>query len=686
MKWIGVGIWPAETSREIYYGDYFNEVMKSIEYPAQFGEYRYNSKDEIEEPAILSVKVIPDLESILNRADPLAILAWLSRDLRAAEWQRNSEHHGKLTCRPYYTKESSRRVNNTPITSHIGWMLRNNEWLPLAKGGRGRPRDCFFSGRLVESQFPHPIIPSDDSLRSYFMSGRDLQEAWARAGALSGIESMSREEVYLRLLELPSRDPKGLSARSFYRLVLETNDAILGREGPLCSLFKISGRMWGNQDGRKDYFSVRELRHADGEGYPPELLRSLKLVDVPKRSGAEKVESIFGIRPLEKSTIIRSIISYQTASYAELLAKRFEQSKPYLLALRKAQTTQPQYFQSLKAMRLIVCSALKVEITFEGAAFDYFIPNWIGERSGDELYVNTDPQLAFEASLDLIADAIGESIGTMFRLSDGGDFARMFLCEPQGRKPLLRKMLGESSTVDIETILSEIEESTYTSHTFDFPIPGNAFDPTPTTTIVPSQIACAMPEISNAVVEALVVEPFQVTAITHSPSLPTSAIPLRAQQNPSNQPGYHLHAVSDANLAESKAFNFELEQGRFPLLVSGVTGFEGPGCDILSFSDDESRIEFSNATYHDYRLVTRFIEVKGRSDPGARIDLIGNELAAAERFQDRFFIYRLFREDAGVFILSILKNPLIEQDAIETVIRISLDRAQGTERYRLTGG
>ncbi len=77
----------------------------------------------------------------------------------------------------------------------------------------------------------------------------------------------------------------------------------------------------------------------------------------------------------------------------------------------------------------------------------------------------------------------------------------------------------------------------------------------------------------------------------------------------------------------------------------------------------------------------RFIEVKGRSSSTAKIELKGNELRAARRCGDRYFLYRFYEATDGQFFVSILQNPMNAGEAKATIIAVDLDRAKGTQRY-----
>ena len=149
-----------------------------------------------------------------------------------------------------------------------------------------------------------------------------------------------------------------------------------------------------------------------------------------------------------------------------------------------------------------------------------------------------------------------------------------------------------------------------------------------------------------------------------------------------------LHRVTDADFCERKATEFEeaSEPARWPLPVGQIMGTEGPGCDVLSFLSEEAREAFRLGPIRDMKTVARFIEVKGRGNAAATIELRGNELSAAERYGERYFLYRLFEAEDGTFELTVLQNPLMHKEALQPAVHVGMEKAEATLRFSLIGG
>jgi len=184
--------------------------------------------------------------------------------------------------------------------------------------------------------------------------------------------------------------------------------------------------------------------------------------------------------------------------------------------------------------------------------------------------------------------------------------------------------------------------------------------------------------------DPLYIEPKETTPMT-APSKQT----LRVQKNFGGSGGrVTAHQVTDGNFSELKIMEIEenLQPPRYPLRVGQIMGYEGFGCDILSFEDEEARDKFQSGEDRKISNISRFIEVKGRSNKGVEIELRGNAKDTAVKYKDRYYLYRLYKIDDGLYTLSILKNPIAAEEALEATVYVHIDRAKETETFEVSGG
>jgi hypothetical protein len=92
--------------------------------------------------------------------------------------------------------------------------------------------------------------------------------------------------------------------------------------------------MWGKGPDGYNYFSVNELRHADTDDIPEQLINKINFVDLPKRVGAQKVQNIFGVEPIDRKKIKIEIREFDRSPRDGNIKYLFQRCKPYLFALR----------------------------------------------------------------------------------------------------------------------------------------------------------------------------------------------------------------------------------------------------------------------------------------------------------------------------------------------------------------
>jgi hypothetical protein len=276
-----------------------------------------------------------------------------------------------------------------------------------------------------------------------------------------------------------------------------------------------------------------------------------------------------------------------------------------------------------------------------------------------------------EDSGDLLADAVGAAIANLFHMADGDAFAKLLRCEPGSRPRLIKRMCGD----DFHDEIARAESPGGLTSGYAGPIvPPIKIDrstsgqsATPTNEPEEQRAGETLERKKDPVIERLEPGPAQPRARRKLVVGKIERIPI--------EPGVQRQPV-DGSRCEELAMDFEENDAcqRFPLLVAFLTGEEAPGCDVLSFETEAARAAFEKPETRDWSKVVRFIEVKGRSSATAKIELKGNEYKAALKYGTRYFLYRFYEEQTGVYLVSALRDPLSHREAIE--------RANATERFK----
>jgi hypothetical protein len=688
LEWIGVARFPREQIQPLLNEHHYTGfIVHGLTYPAIFKDFICHNPNEVRLPSTSDVKTIDGLQSILDKADPFAILSWLATDNRAIDWQRLDPSHAKLSM---YPQKKQARFFSGPLPSYIFWKISHTKWLLTTDGEKEIPVNCMAAERAIEALFRRPLIPSEENLQKYYWLSSSIRDAWQRAGVIPGLAYLEKEELYRLLLELPTRSPDGQSAGALYEWMIESDSLAIGIFGPNFERFQKEGKMWGREGEKTGYFPVSQLHHADSEDLPKVLLQKLKLVDLPKRVGTEKVERIFGVKPIDRQKIHQEIKNHQLAFGSSEAAKEFEEIKEYLLVLRKSRTAQIQQVKKLQSLKLTVCSEITASIEYESQPFEFelAIHDWL--LIDEILYVRSDPTEQASIRSNLLADALGAAIGSMFRLANGYEFTTLFTCPPQQRKELLMRMMGgKDPTSELQSVREQLAfDTTSPPSPLQVPSVGPSTNAQERDNGLPLRENVNQQAIKEPQSDSTPPKDLQIIQKTHKPTKPGTSTPLRIQQKSesNSQPITHTCKVTDGAFCEKKVIEFEENDNppRFPVPVGHITGYDAPGCDILTFDSAEQRDAFE--LDKDSSRVSRFIEVKGRSNEKAKIDLKGNELSAAERYRERYYLYRLYKLKEGELLLTILRDPIGQKEALHQIIEVDLDRAKATEKFQLSGG
>ena len=693
LKWLKVADWPREITISNPKDGYLDNILDSLSYPARFEAYEFKSRKELQRVYLKKVRSVKGLEQILSHADSSAIAAWLSIDERAFTWNLKRAYHAELSALQNY--DINPRLYKEPIPGYIRWKIENTPWLHDERSESLRPKDCVLGERAIEAILPRPAMPTDSTMTEYNVSESNIIDGWRNAGVVTSLAELDLDDIYARLLELPNLQPEGKLARSLYRWLLDISDNSWAHKTTARDRFFKQGHMWGRHGNTLGYFPVSELHHADMEGLPEALLARLKIVDLPHRVGAEKVKRFFGVRSVDRMAITHRIKNYRVSAD---LDPKFQKAKPYLFLLRSSQTRQMQHLSVLQNLHLEVCSEINAEMTYEGEPFDFQPPvwGWLVDPEKNLLYIRSDPAEPSDIALDLLADAVGEAIASIFRLADGGEFARMFSCKDKNRKALLLRMRGEAADEDMEKILKEFSSPARIQRVSKFPKDQPIPDPPQVnereTATDNGEILgiTTIQDFKKTSTKEEVNKPLKVEAVIHKPSAPAQRRDLRIKKTTSGSRTQYKPAitVTDGDFAEQKVVEFEsaAKPCRFPILVGQITGNLSLGCDVLSFASEQDREDFMTGENRDLSRVLRFIEVKGRKNEGASIELRGNEKSAATEYGKKYYLYRLHESTPSEFVLSILQNPLAQKEALEPAVYVDLKRAERTERFEITGG
>ncbi len=689
FMWLGVAERPRGIEAALPDSRFRDHVTASLPFPLQMNDDVIADVGNLNEVHFSEVKTIDGLDEFLAKGDPAAVLAWLAHDGRGLKWKFSAVEHGKFGNRPH--RASFVRYYAGPIPSYVRWRLQTTAWLPLLNGTLARPQDCVAEAAGgLEELLPVPCRPDSEKLTFYGLPPALIRDAFDRAGVIPGFSQLEPDQLYSLLLELPRKEgaQQGRWARSVYRAILDHFDASDVAGSPARERFFKHGQMWARSPVGEHYYPVAKLWHVDSEDISNALLKNLNVVALPKRSGSQKVAALFGVHAVERSQIIRRIEHFQPVVGADQFAEEIERLKPMLFLLRRSKTQASRLFRSL---RVQICISIAGEMEFQGyrSSLELGPWDWILDDETQTAFVQADPIEPDPLRSDLMADAVGQIFAAVFRIERGDEFARLIGCKAKDRTKILRRLVGEEKLPELAEIERRYLDAT-TGESHEFEVPAEALRPP---ILVPpghSNPPVATHEGTPVSPQLGSFQPPQIETQPHDAVPRSAGIACRVIRKQSMGPRTFsgTRRVTNWVFCEHKAVEFEdaAAPPRFPLRVSTVTGWKAPGVDVVSFATADDRNRFVAAENKDDRLVIRFIEVKGTSSGNTRIDLRGNELAAAQRYRGRYYLYSVFDKHDGTYEMAILRDPLGDAKGIRSVIEINLELAEGTEEFRITGG
>jgi hypothetical protein len=669
LGWLGVAQWPREIEAgDLGRGEYLDAVIAGLHYPVAFSQkHTVLSQAELTYATVQGAKTIDGISEIITKAPPEAVLAWLVFDQRSATWLRPT--NGSLYFYPAGARIARYYYGDLP--NYIRWQIETSPWLASTDETKKAPRDCLLiGGSKLEGLFPRPKQLNPEILKRY--GTFQLNDAFRIAGVKLSLAEYDRDDLYRLLLDMPRRSPKGKGASALCRWLINNESDLFGAAGPYQEQFFRQGKIWGKRAEKEDYFPLKDLRHNDGEGFPDALIEKFAIADLPKRTGAQKVKKTLGINSLNRSELIQNSISPEPSRRSEDRATWFDQSKQFLIDLRKYKNDSAQSIDTFRSLKLVVCDTLRVNMVYEGQTYEHTAKEGEWFVFSGKLYVLGDP----DDSVDLLADAVGRAVASIFGLTNGDDFAKILRCEPQSRSKLLKRMGFDASDEINETKLKPQESY---AGPIKQPSDEQQEDEPDEQSIQP---VTETPEKNESQSSDETKRPPTSSSYPHVPKGPpvSKKLVIRdVKKSTGNRKSAHNRVDSDR--CEQMAESFEQTQGRYALRVGHLRGDSAPGVDLLSFDSEANRDLFRNPETRDWNKVERFIEVKGRSSSTAKIDLKGNELEAARDHGDRYYLYRFFEEIDDKFHVSILQNPMAAEEAKTTFVEVDLDRAKDTQRF-----
>ena len=434
LQWLGVVDLPR--LKQLSYSsnrNYLDFILSSISYPARFEDYSFSSLEEIKpnSPKVQHIQNFEGLERILESADPVAIITWLSLDSRIERLRSEGDKEATVSVRPPRT-QYDRNLNRKSIPSYPVWLVENTEWLPTISG-RKSPARCTLArglpGELSRIIGIPNINPEAELFRQMGIDRTAITRALLTIGVSSDIQDLSWNVYYQILLELPTVDPEGKHARSLYRVLIGRDDPGISEGNKTKNEFFNNGKMWGRLGERFSYFPISELYYIDNFALLSHIESFFPLLELDKRRGGGKVRRLFNVKTMTAEEIGArlSVENCELHPGADALQHDIERMKPFIYALRFDEDADRSELSPLKKLEIKLCKNVTAEIRLDDRVEQIALNKGESLKEGNTTYLVAEPSEYDRSFLSdpIIADAVGEVVSSVLRVDLSSDIARL---------------------------------------------------------------------------------------------------------------------------------------------------------------------------------------------------------------------------------------------------------------------
>lgn len=683
FEWIGANRWPKV--EEVSDGEApWQAVLGNL--PAEFEVFDdkgtpqdiRRSELSLGYSARFNAETIVGLNDILSSASSDAIVAWLARDPRF-----DAATGYEFTCSMEARKNAiaNFRSYRGDLPDLVRLQIRSTAWLECVDGERRAPAEAMRDpGRLV-GLFVRPRHASDDVAEALSLDHTLWARGLANASVPATLQDLSETEIYHLLQDLEDRGCEPDLVRRFYLHILELDDFKPERGGASGEQFRQAGSIQARRGRVVEWLPPGSAFYVDRDGIPASVREHLPLIDLPTRRGAKQVSERFGVQPLGRQDFSIEIAAHNTAPEPDrsLLVHRFAECKKFVRALRSAASSDTTSLRRLERLQLMPTTEVSLKVSLQEQEFGGSLEAWSHILDGDTLFVTIEQAMEPGKLLQLSASAVGDGLAELFEIQNGGDFATMFsMADDASRRIMFRKFLPNFSDEELEALFGDIDDPGVPAPPRFDPSrlvvpPSTAEQGAPEPPAVPEPSAPAPTQNTNPdVVDAHVIEH------DNSPARGSRKTGLRVSRG-SGSLGRAPRDPTKTGDAETWAALFERQQDRHPLEVAHLQGEDAFGCDLLSFLTPADQEKFEETL--DERLVARFVEVKSGG-----VRLTTNEVRAAERYGERYWVYRVVFDGEGreTATLTAVANPLSQQSALATELTIDLNAVTDRHVYKVT--
>lgn len=317
---------------------------------------------------------------------------------------------------------------------------------------------------------PNPVDYNCALFAKYNLGKLEVQTAMSRICALENFDALSEDQMYDRINSLPIIDPNGDFAQRIYKLALGWLDQNeVPKTRPVLKLH-------ATKDGVKSY-EYRPVYYSDNQSLPKRLTNRFAVLNLPKRSGEDKVSRLFGVTSFrEVQTTVHSTTPIPMV-LDQYFNAYFKQLKPYILAHRidSLQSNRNDAAMAIRNCQIQLVSSCWYE--FDGEKHEMQPFELINTK--DKFYIMVPDTIDSVAKLREapdFCDSFAEVLCILFRINEmKNTFRGLFMNGLKDAKHLTKEDLSSHVLEEVRQLLNlkdsvgEIWESIFEIKELPFP-------------------------------------------------------------------------------------------------------------------------------------------------------------------------------------------------------------------------
>ena len=422
----------------------------------------YYSSADFSNIKTVAVGFFENFELLLEKANFNDLIAWflLDGEINGRIYSESEEKNPNSCITGWPAKKvDERKVYPANIKSYLRFYLTTTKWIPNNSGEKAAPEYCCFEDNQLD---PFIIVPAIDYTYLKSVVGRsckkDVDALLSRIGVADVFQEMEKHVIYETLLRLPELDKDCKCGKSIYRRIIR--EGVTPEEykenNPAYDEFIKKGFVLARKDGQKMYVPVSEARYADKKVFSEEMLKSFSMFDADSRSGEEKINKLFGVKPL-KYTNIETEGEPELHVLDEAFRKEYIRFIPFVYACRIGLKNAATDFRRLKSSKIVLCSKITIKYKFgedtRVSSMSDFESVYL--RKSNTAYICVPSRyLAWESLKNEFhfADAVAEMITSILDVNEDKEFYRDLFRESDAIREM--KMRTDKNDDNLELLSS----------------------------------------------------------------------------------------------------------------------------------------------------------------------------------------------------------------------------------------